>query len=74
MWAAASAGPLMLIAASAVLGASAMAWNAVGMLAVIREAAAERAGAASGIVVFGFLGGLTVGPWAFGALVDLSGG
>jgi predicted MFS family arabinose efflux permease len=74
IWLAADRGPWMLIGAAALFGASIMAWNSVGMLAVIREAASERAGAASGVVIFGFLAGLTLGPWAFGALVDASNG
>ncbi len=67
-------GPWLLIVATGLFGASIMAWNAVGMLAVIRDAPPERAGSASGVVLFGFLAGLTIGPWAFGALVDLTGG
>jgi len=74
VWVARDVGPWLLIASAGVFGASVMAWNSVGMLAVIREAASERAGAASGMVVFGFLAGFTLGPWAFGALVDASGG
>ncbi len=74
IWASSSAGVGLLIVSTVLFGTSAMAWNAVGMLAVIREASRERAGAASGVVVFGFLGGLTLGPWAFGTLIDLTNG
>ena len=74
IWAAPTVGVWLLVAAAGLFGASIMAWNSVGMLAVIRDAPAERAGSASGLVIFGFLAGLTAGPWAFGALVDLTGG
>ena len=52
------------------LGASATAWNAVGMLAVMAFAGQERSGGASGVVLFGFLAGLGLGPPAFGWSVD----
>ncbi|MCP3974316.1 MAG: MFS transporter, partial [bacterium] len=74
MWAAADVGVWLFVASTMLLGLSAMAWNAVGMLAVIRESSTERAGAASGFVVFGFLAGLAVGPLAFGALIDATNG
>ncbi len=54
------------------IGASSSAWNAVGMLAVINEAGAAT-GRASGIVLFGFLTGLGVGPPVYGATVDATG-
>jgi MFS family permease len=73
MWAAAGVGIWLYVAATTVLGLSAMAWNAVGMLAVIRESEEGRAGVASGYVVFGFLAGFAAGPWAFGTLVDVTG-
>ena len=74
IWASGGVGTWLLVASTVLLGASAMSWNAVGMLAVIREASVERAGAASGVVVFGFMMGMTLGPWAFGTLVDATGG
>lgn len=52
------------------LAASATAWNAVGMLAVMVFAGHERAGGASGVVLLGFLAGLGLGPPAFGWTVD----
>ena len=55
-----------------VTGASTSAWNSVGMLAVIDEAGMAT-GRASGIVLFGFLTGLGVGPPFFGATVDATG-
>lgn len=73
MWMAADGGIGLLIAGSVVLGVSALAWNTVGMLAVVREASIERSGTASGIVVLGFLAGVSTGPWVFGALVDSTG-
>ncbi len=55
----------------AVLSAFSMvAWNAVGMLAVIRGVPSSLAGRASGVVLFGFLGGLTIGAPLVGAIVD----
>lgn len=60
--------------AGAVLaGASAAAWNAVGMLAIIRDADVAVAGRASGIVLLSFYFGFVVGPPAFGLLVDATG-
>lgn len=74
IWVSPDVGVWLLVLSTGLFGASVMAWNAVGMLAVIRDAPTEHAGSASGVVLFGFLGGLTVGPWTFGALVDASGG
>ncbi len=54
-------------------GVSASTWNSVGMLAVMDEAGPERAGRASGVVMFGFLAGLGLGPPAFGLAVDVTG-
>jgi len=53
-------------------GASSSAWNSVGMLAVIDEAGLAT-GRASGIVLFGFLTGLGIGPPLYGATVDATG-
>ncbi len=46
------------------------AWNSVAMLAVIVSVPRAAAGRASGIVMFGFLGGLTVGSPITGLVVD----
>ncbi|MGI9597254.1 MAG: MFS transporter [Acidimicrobiales bacterium] len=46
------------------------AWNAVAMLAVIVSVPRASAGRASGIVMLGFLGGLSVGSPIAGAIVD----
>jgi predicted MFS family arabinose efflux permease len=68
--AAESGGAWLLWIGALGLGASATAWNAVGMLAVIVFAGRERAGGASGAVLLGFLAGLGLGPPAFGWSVD----
>jgi predicted MFS family arabinose efflux permease len=60
--------------AAALFGASAVTWNAVGMLAVITSSGAGMAGRASGIVVFGFYIGFVASPMAFGWLVDRGAG
>ncbi|HSK97784.1 MAG TPA: MFS transporter, partial [Euzebyales bacterium] len=72
MLAAGLAQPLLWVA-SAALGASSGSWNSVGMLAIIDRMPSEIAGAASGIVMFGFLVGLGVGAPPFGWAVDLTG-
>jgi predicted MFS family arabinose efflux permease len=63
----------LLWAASAALGASSGSWNSVGMLAIIDRMPTDIAGAASGVVMFGFLIGLGVGAPPFGWAVDLTG-
>jgi len=49
------------------------AWNAVAMLAIIAGVPKADAGRASGIVIFGFLGGLTVGAPIAGLVIDATG-
>jgi MFS family permease len=49
------------------------AWNAVAMMAVIMFVATNDAGRASGIVMFGFLGGLAVSGPIAGAVIDSDG-
>lgn len=49
------------------------AWNAVAMLAVIMLVSTRLAGKASGVVMFGFLGGLAVSGPITGAIVDRTG-
>lgn len=68
--AAAHWGVWLLWAGALGLGASATAWNSVGMLAVMVYAGHEQAGGASGVVLLGFLAGLGVGPPLFGWSVD----
>lgn len=54
-----------------VLGAFTIAaWNSVAMLRVVNEVDADSAGSATGIVLFGFLGGLAVGSPTIGWSVD----
>ncbi len=55
------------------LGATAVTWNSVGMLAVIATTGPAAAGRASGYVLFGFYGGFVGSPLLFGMLVDTSG-
>jgi predicted MFS family arabinose efflux permease len=66
------ARPLLWIGA-VLIGGSSSAWNAVGMLAIVDEAGPVAAGRASGVVMFGFLTGLGIGPPLFGYTVDLTG-
>lgn len=49
------------------------AWNAVAMLAVITRTPRSQAGRASGVVMVGFLGGLSVGTPLAGWSVDVTG-
>ena len=48
-------------------------WNSVGMLAVMHHAGPERAGRASGRVMFGYLVGLGVAPPLYGRTIDVTG-
>ena len=59
--------------AAIVLGATAVTWNAVGMLAVLSVSGREAAGRASGAVLFGFYIGFVASPVLFGWVVDVSG-
>lgn len=65
--------PALAWAGAVVAGGSAVAWTAVGMLAVVRQSPLAVAGRASGLVLLGFYGGFIVGPPAFGVLVDTTG-
>ncbi|NNL12659.1 MAG: MFS transporter [Acidimicrobiia bacterium] len=53
-----------------VLGLSSSSWTSVGAIAVIAIAGSKAAGRASGIVWFGFLAGLGLGPPLYGFTVD----
>jgi MFS family permease len=55
---------------ASVLGATAMTWNSVGMLAVLTLSGPRHAGRASGVVLFGFYMGFVASPVIFGYLVD----
>jgi MFS family permease len=59
--------------AAIVIGLGSSSWNSVGMLAVMIEAGVAATGRASGIVLFGFLTGLGLGPPVFGRIVDIAG-
>lgn len=63
----------LLWPAAVLTGLSSSSWNSVGMLAVIDHAGPAQSGRASGIVMFGFLTGLAIGPTLFGWLVDTTG-
>ncbi|MFP8906848.1 MFS transporter [Streptomyces atacamensis] len=65
--------PLVWIGAVG-LGGSAVAANAVSMVAVVRSPRFGPTGHASALVSAGFFGGFAAGPLAFGALVDGTGG
>lgn len=56
--------------AALIFGATAVTWNAVGMLAVLVSSGQRRAGFASGIVLTGFYIGFVGSPLLFGWLVD----
>ncbi len=73
LYAAEAGGQGLLWVGVVLTGLSSSTWNAVGMLAVMNEAGTERAGRASGIVLFGFLTGLGVGPPLFGWTIDRTG-
>lgn len=64
--------PLVWLGA-VLIGLSSSSWNSVGMLAVMNEAGTAATGKASGLVVFGFLTGLGLGPPIYGAMVDAAG-
>ena len=60
--------------AALVFGATAVTWNAVGMLAVLAASGQRLAGYASGVVLTGFYIGFVGSPLLFGTLVDRLGG
>jgi MFS family permease len=60
----------VLIPAALLLGAGGVAWNAVGMLAVMDYSAPELVGRGTGAVMLGFLTGIGVGPPLMGLSVD----
>jgi len=70
LWAAASLGSGLLWAGAALFGATAVAWNALGMLSIVRDVEVSVAGRASGRVLLGFYVGFLVGPVSFGYAVD----
>jgi predicted MFS family arabinose efflux permease len=60
----------VLVPAALLLGAGGVAWNAVGMLAVMDYSAPELVGRGTGAVMLGFLTGIGVGPPLMGLSVD----
>ena len=68
--AAEAAGAALLWAGAVALGATAVAWNALGMLSIVRDVDPRRSGRASGRVLLGFFAGFLAGPVSFGAVVD----
>jgi predicted MFS family arabinose efflux permease len=70
LWAAAPLGAGIVWAGAALFGATAVAWNAVGMLAIVRDVDVAVAGRASGRVLLGFYVGFLAGPVSFGWSVD----
>jgi predicted MFS family arabinose efflux permease len=73
IWLSPEFGPGLLWVGAVLAGASLLAWNAVGMLALLTLTPAEETGTASGIVLFGFLAGWAATPWIFGVAVDTFG-
>jgi predicted MFS family arabinose efflux permease len=73
IWGAQGAGEWLLWTGAVVFGATAASWNAVGMLAIVRELDASATGHATGIVQSAFYVGLLVCPLLFGWSVDATG-
>lgn len=65
-----SLGSGLLWVGAALFGATAVAWNALGMLSIVRDVDVSVAGRASGRVLMGFYLGFLVGPVSFGWAVD----
>lgn len=61
----------VLIPAALLLGGGAVAWNAVGMVAVMEFSPEGMVGKGTGLVLFGFLLGLAAGPPLMGYTVDV---
>jgi MFS family permease len=70
LWAAGALGSGLLWPGAALFGATAVAWNALGMLSIVRDVEVSVAGRASGRVLLGFYVGFLVGPVTFGWSVD----
>lgn len=68
-----AAGSWVLVPAVLLLGGGSVAWNAVGMLAVMDLAPGGSVGRGTGRVLLGFLLGLAIGPPLMGYSVDLLG-
>jgi nitrate/nitrite transporter NarK len=72
-WGAAATGAWLAWLGAVAFGATAVAWNAIGMLAIVRQVDTASTGVASGIVLLGFYLGYVVAPVTFGWSVDLTG-
>ena len=70
IWARVAAGDWLLWVGAVAAGASLLAWNAVGMVAVVAIAEPGETGKASGMVISAFLGGMIPSPFLFGFIVD----
>ena len=68
--AATSLGSWMMWPTAVMFSVGFTAWNAVAMLAVIKGVSVAQAGRASGVVMFGFLGGNSIGSPAAGYVID----
>lgn len=68
-----AAAAWLLWPAAVLVAVGSSSWNSVGMLAVMVEAGVAATGRASGVVLFGFLTGLGIGPPIFGAIIDGTG-
>jgi nitrate/nitrite transporter NarK len=73
IWSAEGIGEWVLWLGAVVFGATAASWNAVGMLAIVRELDAGETGHATGIVQSAFYVGLLICPIVFGWSVDVTG-
>lgn len=60
----------VLVPAALLMGSGAVAWNAVGMLAVMDYSAPELVGRGTGLAMLGFLTGIGLGPPLMGLSVD----
>ena len=67
---AATLGSGLLWLGAALFGATAIAWNSLGMLAIVRDIDVAHAGRASGRVLLGFYVGFVIGPVSFGWMAD----
>jgi predicted MFS family arabinose efflux permease len=66
-------GSPALWAGAILFGATAISWNAIGMLAVLAEVDQQSAGRASGLVQTGFYAGFVASPTLFGYSIDVTG-
>jgi predicted MFS family arabinose efflux permease len=73
LWGASPSRSALLWLGAVGIGASAGAWNAVGMLAIVKDLGVRDAGRASGLVLLAFYGGYVVAPVAFGYSLDVTG-